>query len=557
MIDIQPQHLNFGKLLSGRLFRIPEYQRAYSWQHKQRHDLFSDIKSVAISNKDIGHFMATIVGLRRDKTTIITDEHQIIEVVDGQQRLTTLIILLNAIARHLDPSNAVEERVKRELEELLVKPDDVSLLLLQTNHDHSQYFSDYLRNGNKADPKNAKTVADRELLSAIVDCEHFVSSWMESGKTLAELVTLLKNKLTFIFHELSDEGTVYTVFEVLNSRGLDVSWFDRLKSMLMAVIFESESGNQKEIITEVHGLWAQIYRTIGLRIGLSTEALRFAATLKERHAPSRPVSETYAVELLRGLAGNAPAKVLEITKWLKSVTEAVDKLATDQRRNAVTKISQARLVAAAIYLRDDISASELDLTLRCWENVTFRIYGLFCKDARTRVGEYIRLAWAIFNERLEPENIRIRLREIGADFPIDNAVNELSDTDCYTGRQEELRYLLFRYEEHLAKEAGQEFNNEQWNKIWLESASDSIEHILAQSLNNEKLVHRIGNLLILPPKLNSKLYNKRPNDKIDAYTNTGLLVAKEVVPALPLWNEAAIVTREERLIDWARNEWAD
>lgn len=84
MIEIHPQHLSFNQLLSGRLFRIPEFQRSYSWRTKQREDLFGDITKIATSNDGGSHFMATIVGLRRGTRKIITDEHQVIEVIDGQ-----------------------------------------------------------------------------------------------------------------------------------------------------------------------------------------------------------------------------------------------------------------------------------------------------------------------------------------------------------------------------------------------------------------------------------------------------------------------------------------
>ncbi len=73
--------------------------------------------------------MATIVGLRRKKLRIAADEFVDIEVVDGQQRLTTLTILLKAIStrwRTADPKHA------DEIDSLLVKGDDLSLLLLQT-----------------------------------------------------------------------------------------------------------------------------------------------------------------------------------------------------------------------------------------------------------------------------------------------------------------------------------------------------------------------------------------------------------------------------------------
>jgi len=61
-MQIQPQFQTVGYLLTGRLFHIPEYQRAYSWQTRQRGDLFEDIKKVHSSGNDSTHFMATIVG---------------------------------------------------------------------------------------------------------------------------------------------------------------------------------------------------------------------------------------------------------------------------------------------------------------------------------------------------------------------------------------------------------------------------------------------------------------------------------------------------------------
>ncbi len=81
-MQIQPLYLTVGNLLSGRLFKVPEYQRAYSWQSKQRADLFGDIEKVFSSDSDSTHFMATIVGLRRKKKRIASDEFLEIEVVD-------------------------------------------------------------------------------------------------------------------------------------------------------------------------------------------------------------------------------------------------------------------------------------------------------------------------------------------------------------------------------------------------------------------------------------------------------------------------------------------
>ena len=250
MITIQPQYLTLSKLLDGRLFRIPEYQRAYSWTARERQDLFGDIQKTHKKGEDEGHFMAAVVCLRRKKQILGTDEFHVVEVVDGQQRLTTLILLLNAIKLALDKENKNEEKLARELGELLVKVEGDELLLLQTNHDSSHHFATYLRKGIAQPANSAKTLADREILGAIEDCQAFVSTWKGNGSTLSELAALLKNRLFFLLHEIEDEKSVYTVFEVLNSRGLDVSWMDRLKSILMGTAFELKNTNRRGLVVE-------------------------------------------------------------------------------------------------------------------------------------------------------------------------------------------------------------------------------------------------------------------------------------------------------------------
>lgn len=558
MMLIQPQYLPLSKLLNGRLFRIPEYQRAYSWTSRQRSDLFGDIQKVHEKVGNEGHFMAAVVCLRRESQTLGTDEFHVVDVVDGQQRLTTLIILFKAIAIALDSNNKAEAKLFGEISELLVKSEGEELLLLQTNHDTSHHFSSYLRQGVAPLPETAKTVADREILQAINDCTAFVNEWKGKNPSLSSLVALLKNKLFFLLHEIQEEKSVYTVFEVLNSRGLDVSWIDRLKSILMGAAFELKNSNNSGVIADLHKAWRDIYSVIGLRQGLSTEALRFAATLVESQAPSRPLGEEDSVALLKSKAVNA-AKIRQIANWLLTVARACDKITANPRLNAVSRISQARLLAVSIISRADITAQQRKSLLSRWEKVTFRIYGMLANDARTRVGEYVRLAWRVTNENLSVDKIGKAISAIGHDFPIGDAVESLRESNCYEGWERELRYFMFRYEEHLIKLQGLNFSNEQWEKIWMVSPSDSIEHIWAQSKAPMKQKHRLGNLVLLPPKLNSKLQDLQPKDKLEAYRKTGLLVVREVADAIEKkeWTKESINHREEVLIKWASVEWAD
>ena len=119
--------------------------------------------------------MAAVVCLRREKQTLGTDEFHVLEVVDGQQRLTTLIILLNALKLALKPKDKAEAKLARELSELLVKVEGDELLLLQTNHDSSHYFATFLRKGTSPASASATTLADREILRAIEDCQAFTA----------------------------------------------------------------------------------------------------------------------------------------------------------------------------------------------------------------------------------------------------------------------------------------------------------------------------------------------------------------------------------------------
>ena len=563
MMEIQPQHIKLWDLLSNRLFRIPQYQRAYSWGTRQRNDLFQDITKSYSKGNDATHFMATVVGMRREKQpTIFGDQYQVVEIVDGQQRLTTIILLLKAISKALDRSDAIEGHIAEDIDRTLLKPDKVTQLLLQTNHDSIGYFSNYITEGKLSSPGTAKTLADRQLLTAMVECEEFVAEWQSGRQPLVKLVEYLRNRLTFIFHEIGDEALVYSVFEVLNSRGLEVSWFDRLKSMLMAVVFESEIGTKSEQIEVVHGTWTNIYKVIGLRLGLSTEALRFSATLRSRSRPSRALGAESAVHSLMAQSEDVH-KVIETSNWILSVTEAVDALRADRRRNAVTQIAHARLVAVAVNLREDLDSGDKKKILQRWENVTFRIFGIYGRDARTAVGDYVRLAWNIWNRNMSAERILSELSGIGKPYPSneESVRRELGKRNAYgeSLTLEELRYFFHRYEEHLSGEAGQNFSNKHWNHIWEATVTDSIEHIAPQS-RERNYIHWLGNLTMLPPKLNSKLQDKSPKYKAPYYTKTGLLDAGDVAKRINSngkWNQKKVLGREDELLKWAAQEWSD
>ena len=571
-MSVRPEYYTLSELFTNRLFRIPHYQRAYSWQQEHRTATFDDIKKLKNQPMDSFHFMATVVGLKCGKKEIATVPYDFIEIVDGQQRITTLVILLKAIEQKLNREKADEHELAQELQKLLVKQDGASLILLPANHDSRRHLADYIRSGEYSSTEVAQTLADYELLSAIDECKSFVDDWEDR----VELLSIVKNKLTFVYHEIDNEAAVYTVFEALNDRGLDVSWLDKLKSRLMRKVFEDDQGNSSEHIEDLHNIWGQIYETlgplhkiaadIGLRENPSSETLRFAATLKANKSPSQPFSEKQSVDRFMKIC-KSTSEAIQVSNWLLNVTNAYYKLLNDMRssKKAVAKNVQARLLGVAIILWD-CSPEEEDKLLEQREKTTFRIFSLCRTDARKEKGAYIQLAWKTWNDpKCNADYILTELKNLGADYDIEKAFSEKPNR--YKNWSEELRYLLYRYEEHLAEQRGVRLNNRQWQSIWDDSASNTIEHILPQSSGRRRpldpgqeggFVHRLGNLMLLPPDDNSSAGGQEPKAKIDVYRGTNLLLAEEVADLIDKkdgWGIEQIQAREKRLMKWISETW--
>ena len=578
---IQPEFKPLIVILSDKLFRIPEYQRHYSWQTKQRNELFEDIKKLQTAREKYDertHFMATIVCLKtKDKEQVGSNTFYVYDVVDGQQRLTTLVILLKAISLKLRTEEQLDEA--KELDKLLVK-DDGRLIILQNNQDNRLILRHYLKDGQKPQADSIKTVADKNISQAIKDCDQFVNS----HPNVVNLLALVKNYLFFIFQSLEDKGAVYTIFEVLNSRGLDVDWLDKCKSLLMGLLYEYASSPENNDLfshhlNELHGYWSDIYREIGIQNIPGHEIIRFAATLKEESGAGRPLSAEDTLDFFKNDCTKVSSndlvinKIIENTVWLKEITSCLSKLYADKRRNAVTDITQARLLAVAIMLRKDLREEERNSLLEQWERTSFKIYGLFRKDSRTKVGEYVRAAKKIRKDANATVNDLLNtIARIGSDFPMDTAVEELKKHDLYSNWQKELQYFFFRYEEYLAKMKGTQLDKIIWNEIWESNPNNTIEHILPQDKSkpcwnhftedeHRELVHSMGNLCLLAPRLNSEAGNKGFSDKKETYKKASLMLLNEIVSdngvERSVWDKDAINYRRDQLIKFAMEQWKD
>lgn len=599
---IIPVFESLTRILDGKLFRIPDYQRHYSWKPEHRKDLFDDIKRLQEflrnnpKSKRI-HFMATVVCLKTgSEERVDANSFQYYDVVDGQQRLTTLIILLKSISIKL---KEYKHKTHVDIDGMLVK-DNNMLIILQNNHDSGEILRNYLKRGRHPSGEKLETQADKNLAEAITECEQFVDEYPSSVDVM-NLLYLIQNHLWFVFQQTDDEGSVYTIFEVLNSRGLDVDWLDKCKSLLMGMLFEY--GNPKPEDLEQHKkdlykLWARIYRAIGLHNIQGHEIISFAATLLDKASQSgRPHSAEEALKFFKeDCTKNTDSKnvinsIFEKTEFLRDITINLSELSAEKKIEAVTEISQARLLAVSIKLiGTKLSENEKSKLLEQWERTTFKIYGFCGKDARDSVGSYVRLAKTIQRDSSKSfKELLALIAAIGKDDPIEKSVVAWGGkNDVYSKRkwQNQLRYFFYKYEEYLIADARRQGKQPQldpiiWKEIWQENPNSSIEHIMPKNLQqdstpdapqdlrndtdwrkyftdneHEELLNSLGNLCLLSPGKNSEAGNKCFSDKLGIYKGVKLELLAEI-NRLNVWDKIAIEDRKERLLEFAKEQWKD
>jgi hypothetical protein len=305
------------------------------------------------------------------------------------------------------------------------------------------------------------------------------------------------------------------------------------------------------------------------------EVLRVAVTIRLGDEAGKPLRAEAALTKIREYC-DSPEKTVVVSNWLYETADKLLVLQTNRYWEPVAEILQARVLAVALMLAETLNDAERKKVIDQWERVTFRIYGLFEKDSRTKVGNYIRLAknvMSVAKGASRYSEIMDSLRQIGAEYPVEQAVTtRLDKNNCYEGFADEARYILWRYEEYLATQSGVDVDKEARQQIWDErSASETIEHIhpqspepggawagkLDQDEKVEEQVHRIGNLILLPQPLNEQASRQGFTIKRTIYEKSdGLRMVKEILEKKD-WNQREIEHRENKIVKWAKKQWAD
>ena len=224
---------NFLTLIKGpKQFVIPIYQRTYSWKLAQCQKLFEDILSISKNDKINGHFVGSIVYFQESIHTV-SDVPELL-VIDGQQRLTTITLLIAALKEFLENNQVDIETTPSKLQNYyLFNPEedgDLKFKLLLTRNDKNTLFN--ILNGVSLEENHSLRVKENyEYFSKLITKENALDLYNGLMRLFVVDVALEK-----------DKDNPQLIFESLNSTGLDLSQADLIRNyILMGQELESQT----------------------------------------------------------------------------------------------------------------------------------------------------------------------------------------------------------------------------------------------------------------------------------------------------------------------------
>lgn len=245
------------------VYEIPKYQREYAWSKQEWDELCDDL--LEDDGYGSGHFLGTIICINR---TSNANQENILELVDGQQRLTTLSILMASIYRFLtDHSDQLDSDGRFDLDSLgrrLVLKDPVRLRVRpqSQNSNHDDYLNVLKTSGLNVKAPTVKFLGNRRIKKCY---NHFrdrldhLAGPKSSVKPVLELLNCVKRAI-LVKLEVESTADAFTLFESLNNRGIPLTPIDIIKNSLLATADKRNSG---VTVDDVFEQWNELLRDLG------------------------------------------------------------------------------------------------------------------------------------------------------------------------------------------------------------------------------------------------------------------------------------------------------
>lgn len=265
-------------LFSEYVYKIPDYQRGYAWVEKQWIDFAQDIDAL-IDDQVRGHYTGTVViyaDRRSEQVNYGTQRLDVVDVVDGQQRLTTACLYLSLILHELIKRGQVD--YEREIPHYLYAAGRCKLEL---NNDTQHLFYELLKAGHPN--TDVHTAHGKRLILAHDYFKRHLATQLDKRSTesqtyLKELFQALTGKLHFTFYEIEEECEIGMTFELMNSRGKNLSVLELLKNYLMHWASRNAqiNGTSEALTRVLNQHWKTTYTNLGTCSGSEDQCLRVA-----------------------------------------------------------------------------------------------------------------------------------------------------------------------------------------------------------------------------------------------------------------------------------------
>lgn len=535
--------LKLTELFDGRRFIVPDYQRGYSWEKEQRRDLLSDLEKQL--DKEFSHYMGTIVAAPQKKSNMY-------EIVDGQQRLTSLLILLNVIMA----KNRIEQKKREELERLF-NFNNSEERVFTLNAEADPIYLAFIATKNQ--PESTPDKSAQNICDAIQEFKE----WVESKENITLFLNIILSKIGFVFFAPEHEKTLGIMFEIINNRGKPLSELEKVKNYLIYYTIQQNLNGSYQ--RKINTIWNSILQNLMKANLVSNDDEN--AFLRNCWILFHTKDKSKSYRVYEGMKARFPVdaqqpKAEDLDKFLCLLEQASEAMKDLYTRNDLIyerigyQPAQASIlplyIASCLVFKSEQEL--LNKLLQTLEILNFRIYIVpgVTKRADKWQSDLFGAAYSIFQDNWinkSDQNGRNRAARdlitymgtfIQEKCPLPTLVAELTldigeeyDYFHWPG----LKYFLVNYEIDLQIRTNRTPTFKQYyyfNGTWRSNDKYHQEHIWALDNKEYNLIEqwhekrRLGNFMLLEGGINSSISNNSIEEKINGYEKSYLEMVKRI-----------------------------
>ena len=546
--------LTFRKILTnGLTYFIPKFQRDYSWENEHWDDLWQDLENLANGN-EAAHYMGYLV--------LQTSDNKKHTVIDGQQRITTISLLIIATIKRIKEleEKGIEtgkNKIRREqlqngyigyLDAITLIPDNK----LKLNRNNNRFYKSYIV--TLSDPPIRGLNSSEKLIKASFEWFYKRLEKFSTGEALVKFIEQIVDKLFFTVITVGDELNAYKVFETLNARGVQLSSSDLLKNYLFSTVDRDATGAHQQEFSGLEGHWQSIVDKLGneklpsfLRYYWNSKYKTVRKNDLFRALKQQIKNKKEVFELLRDL--NKKADIYT------AILDPHDEL-WNGKNDIKNGLNELKIFGAkqpvALLLSAYSNLPEIDFQriIKICGVIYFRYNVISGLNPNEQENAFNKIAIDITNNKSFNKDDFKSIYPLDEEFKINFSNKEFKNT---SRNNKVIKYILIKLENSVAG-TGYDFIGDQ----------NTIEHILPENPSDkwklsddiiDRCKHRLGNLCLLEKNNNRNLGNTLYVDKKKFFSESSFKTTKWISEHNDEWDEDRIVHRQKKMANQAKSIW--